>query len=138
MIFYADLMKISEEETLLLTGESDYQKAAEILIQRGVKIVVVTLGKLGAYVQTRQGGQLVKGFRNKAVDATGTGDAFWGGFLFQFSRCKKTPETITTEEAAGFADFGNAVASVCVQKHSAIPAMPDMAQVLEQLKEERL
>ncbi len=50
MISYADLMKISEEETLLLTGESDYQKAAEVLIQSGVKIVVVTLGKLGAYV----------------------------------------------------------------------------------------
>ena len=131
-------MKISEEETMLLTGESDYQKAAELLMQSGVKIVVVTLGKTGAYVQTRQGGQLVKGFQNKAVDATGAGDAFWGGFLFQFSRCEKAPETITTEEAAKFADFGNAVASVCVQKHGAIPAMPDMAQTLEQLKEERL
>lgn len=60
MIPYADLMKISEEETFLLTGESDYQNAAKVLIQGGVKIVVVTLGKLGAYVQTKQGGQLVK------------------------------------------------------------------------------
>ena len=45
MVQYADLMKISEEETMLLTGESDYQKAAELLMQSGVKIVVVTLGK---------------------------------------------------------------------------------------------
>ena len=138
MIPYADLMKISEEETFLLTGESDYQNAAKVLIQGGVKIVVVTLGKLGAYVQTKQGGQLVKGFRNKAIDATGAGDAFWGGFLFQFSRCGKNPESIAVEEAAEFADFGNAVASVCVQKHGAIPAMPNMTQVMEQLKEERL
>ena len=138
MIPHTDLMKISEEETLLLTDENDYQKAANVLMQRGVKIVVVTLGKLGAYVQTKQGGTLVKGFRNKAVDATGAGDAFWGGFLFQFSRCGKAPETVTTEEAAEFADFGNAVASVCVQKHGAIPAMPDMTQVMEQLKKERL
>ena len=84
---------------MLLTGESNYQKAAEVLMQGGVKIVVVTLGKTGAYVQTRQGGQLVKGFRNKAADATGAGDAFWGGFLFQFSRCGKAPEAVTTEEA---------------------------------------
>ena len=138
MVPHADLMKISEEETMLLTGESNYQKAAEVLMQGGVKIVVVTLGKLGVYVQTRQGGQLVKGFRNKAVDATGAGDAFWGGFLFQFSRCGKAPEAVTAGEAAEFADFGNAVASVCVRKHGAIPAMPDMAQVMEQLKEERL
>lgn len=45
---------------MLLTGESDYQKAAELLMQSGVKIVVVTLGKTSAYVQTRQGGQLPK------------------------------------------------------------------------------
>lgn len=138
MIPYADLMKISEEETQLLTGENDYQKAAEALMHGGVKIVIVTLGKIGAYVHTKQGGALVKGFRNKAVDATGAGDAFWGGFLFQFSRCGKSPEAVTTEEAAELADFGNAVASVCVQKHGAIPAMPDMAWVMEQLKEERL
>ena len=138
MIPYADLMKISEEEMQLLTGENDYQRAAEALMQGGVKIVVVTLGKLGAYVQTKQGGTLVKGFQNKAVDATGAGDAFWGGFLFQFSRCGKSPEAVTTKEAAEFTDFGNAVASVCVQKHGAIPAMPDMTQVMEQLKEERL
>lgn len=138
MIPHADLMKISEEETLLLTDESDYQKAAEVLIQNGVKIVVVTLGKLGAYVHTKQGGRLVKGFRNKAVDATGAGDAFWGGFLFQFSRCGKAPENITADEAAEFADFGNAVASVCVQKYGAIPAMSNMTQVMEQLQQERI
>ena len=93
----------------------------------------VTLGKTGAYVQTRQGGQLVKGFQNKAVDATGAGDAFWGGFLFQFSRCEKASETITTEEAAKFADFGNAVASLCVENKGAIPAMPTMEQVEKRL-----
>lgn len=138
MIPYVDLMKISEEETMLLTGESDYKKAAEILVQSGVKIVAVTLGKQGAFVQTEHGGQLVKGFRNKAIDATGAGDAFWGGFLFQFSRCEKAPENITAKEAAEFADFGNAVASVCVQKHGAIPAMPNMTQVIEQLQQERI
>ena len=53
-------------------------------------------------------------------------------------RCGKAPEAVTAGEAAEFADFGNAVASVCVRKHGAIPAMPDMAQVMEQLKEERL
>ncbi len=59
-------------------------------------------------------------------------------FCFSSAAAGKTPEDITTEEAAEFADFGNAVASVCVQKHGAIPAMPNMAQVMEQLKEERL
>lgn len=137
MLKYADLVKISEEETELMTDESDYEKAAEALLCQGVKVAVITLGKLGAYVRTSDGGQIVKGFRNKALDATGAGDAFWGGFLYQFCRCGKLPEEVSVSETASFADFGNAVASVCVESYGAIPAMPTMEQVIEKMQEER-
>ncbi len=137
MLKYADLVKISEEETELMTDESDYEKAAEALLRQGVKVAVITLGKLGAYVRTSDGGQIVKGFRNKALDATGAGDAFWGGFLYQFCRCGRLPEEVSVSETASFADFGNAVASVCVEKYGAIPAMPTMEQVIEKMQEER-
>lgn len=137
MLKYSDLVKMSEEETELMTDESDYEKAAEALLRQGVKIAVITLGKLGAYVRTSDGAQIVKGFRNKALDATGAGDAFWGGFLYQFCRCGKLPEEVSVSEAASFADFGNAVASVCVEKYGAIPAMPTMEQVIEKMQEER-
>lgn len=137
MLKYADLVKISEEETELMTDESDYEKATESMLRQGVKIAVITLGKLGAYVRTSDGGQIVKGFRNKALDATGAGDAFWGGFLYQFCRCGKLPDEVSVSEAASFADFGNAVASVCVESYGAIPAMPTMEQVAEKMQEER-
>ena len=137
MLKYADLVKISEEETELMTDESDYEKAAEALLRQGVKVAVITLGKLGAYVRTSDGGQIVKGFRNKALDATGAGDAFWGGFLYQFCRCGKLPEEVSVSETASFADFGNAVASVCVESYGAFPAMPTMEQVIEKMQEER-
>lgn len=137
MAAYADVIKVSEEETALLTGEGDYKKAADILFAQGSRIVVVTLGKLGAYVRTSDGARLVKGFRNKAVDATGAGDSFLGGFLYQFLKSGKAPGEITIEEAAEFADFGNAVASLCVEKYGAIPAMPDPDMVLAKLQEER-
>lgn len=67
-----------------------------------MKIDVITLGKLGAYVRTYDGGQIVKGFRNKALYATGAGDAFWGGFLYQFCHCGKLPEEVSVSEAASF------------------------------------
>ncbi len=137
MIKYTDIMKISDEETALLTDEANYEKAAEKLIAQGVKIVAVTLGKYGAYVRTAEGGRLVKGFKNKAIDATGAGDAFWGGFLYSLAQNKKLPEKITLNEVSEFADFGNAAASVCVENYGAIPALPDMAAVTEKLKEER-
>ncbi|WP_443710895.1 carbohydrate kinase family protein [Ruminococcus bicirculans (ex Wegman et al. 2014)] len=71
-------------------------------MRKEVKIAVITLGKLGAYVRTYDGGQIVKAFRNKALDATGAGDAFWGGFLYQFCRCGKLPEEVSVSEAASF------------------------------------
>lgn len=132
-----DVMKISDEETALLTDNEDYEKAAETLISQGVKIAVVTLGKTGAYVKTQNGGEVVKGFKNKALDATGAGDAFWGGFLYSLARSGKSPAEVSLSEAVRFTDFGNAVASVCVENYGAIPAMPSIGQVQDKLKEER-
>lgn len=134
---YADVMKISEEETILLTGEKQYETAADVLLAQGVKLVAITLGKTGAYVKNKNGGKTVKGFQNKAIDATGAGDAFWGGFLYSLVKSGKMPEAVSLDEAAHFADFGNAVASVCVENYGAIPAMPTMEQVTEKMKEER-
>ena len=133
IIKYADIMKISDEETELLTGEADYERAAEKLISQGVKIAAVTLGKNGAYVRTAEGGTLVSGFKNKAIDATGAGDAFWGGFLYCISKAGKRPEAFTMDELKEYVRFGNAVASLCVERKGAIPAMPELAQVEERM-----
>ncbi len=130
----ADLIKISDEETALLTGENDCEKAADTLIKNGATVAVVTLGKDGAYVKTKEGGKHIAGFRANAVDATGAGDAFWGGFLYELSKSDKKPNELTLDEAADFARFANAVASLCVEKHGAIPAMPSLDEVEKRIK----
>ena len=38
-------------------------------------------------------------------------------------------DELTQEDLKEFARFGNAVASLCVEKKGAIPAMPELAQV---------
>ncbi len=131
---FADLIKISDEETKLLTGESDCEKAAKKLIENGAVIVAVTLGKDGAYIQTKYGGKYISGFAANAVDATGAGDAFWGGFLLKVCESGKNPNEITLDEASAFAVFANAAASLCVEKSGAIPALPDINEVLKRLK----
>ncbi|WP_273447161.1 carbohydrate kinase family protein, partial [Thermophilibacter provencensis] len=124
-----DLMKLSDEECELLTGEKDPEAAAASLLERGPKVVAVTLGAGGAYVRTADGGAEVAGFPADAVDATGAGDSFWGGFLAGFCESGKAAGDVTCEDAAGFARLGNAVASLCVRKRGAIPAMPERADV---------
>ncbi len=65
-----------------LTAEPDYRKGAEVILEMGVKIVVVKLGAKGCYVTDGQEQFLVDGFPVKVVDTTGAGDAFNAGFLY--------------------------------------------------------
>ena len=86
MIPYTDIMKISEVEMELLTDQSTPEAAATCLINQGVQIVLITLGKDGAYLYTEEGGQLIPGYLSHVIDTTGAGDAFLGGFLHSLSQ----------------------------------------------------
>jgi fructokinase len=129
----ADLVKISDEETFLLTGESDYIKAADKLVADGVKLAVVTLGKDGAYLRTKDFGMNVDGFKVNAVDCTGAGDAFWGGFLMKLCESGKDVDKLTYDELYSFVRYANAVAGICVEHSGAIPSLPDKSEVEERL-----
>ena len=134
LIPYADIMNIADEETELVTGEVNTEEAAAILFQKGIKIAVVTLGSKGAYLYCKEGGVHIPGFVSEAVDTNGAGDSFWGGFLYCISKAGKQPEQFTMEELKDYVGFGNAVASLCVEKKGAIPAMPELAQVKERME----
>lgn len=134
MIPYVDIMKISDEETALLTDFEDPAEAAQALCSQGIKIVVVTLGREGAYVATLDGGIKVDAFTNDAVDTNGAGDSFWGGFLYKISKSGREIGELSIDDLKEYAQFGNAVASLCIEKKGAIPAMPSMEQVEERLR----
>ena len=130
LIATADIIKVSDEELPLLTGETDPEKAADELLDQGVKLVAITLGSKGAFVRVGGESRLVPGFRSNAVDTTGAGDAFFGGFLYRYLTSEKTLKEVTLEDASNYARFGNAAASLCVERRGGIPAMPKLADVL--------
>ena len=134
VVSYVDVMKISDEETALLTGIVEPEGAAKKLVDRGASVVAVTLGVDGALVGTKEGSMIVPGFKADMVDTTGAGDSFWGGFLKCLLDSGKRPGEVSLEEAAEFAKYGNAVASLCVGKRGAIPAMPTVEEIEERLK----
>ena len=133
LISTADIMKVSDEELPLLTGETDPEQAADVLIDQGVKLVAITLGAKGAFVRVRGESRLVPGFRSNAIDTTGAGDAFFGGFLYRFLSSSKALKDVTLEDAADYARFGNATASLCVEQRGGIPAMPTLKDILKRL-----
>ena len=91
----------------------------------GITVVIETLGAKGAkyFFDGKEG--TVSGHKVKAVDATGAGDAFWGGFLSKLlmSGVEKK-EDLTEEIIRGALEYGNASGGICVQKMGGIPALP--------------
>ena len=135
VVSFVDVMKISDEETALLTNIIEPEGAAKKLVDMGVSVVAVTLGADGALVCTKEGSLVVPGFKADMVDTTGAGDSFWGGFLKCLLESGKRPEDVTLQEAAEFANYGNAVASLCVEKRGAIPAMPTIEEIQGRMKQ---
>lgn len=120
----ADVIKLSDQETALLTGEQDPRQAALALRRQGAACVAVTLGPDGALVAAGDGVRRIAAFPAEAVDTTGAGDAFWGGFLHRLLTLDVTPAALTLDQAADCARWGCAVAACCIRRRGAIPAMP--------------
>lgn len=131
MIPFADVLKVSDEESLLLTGEMDYEKAAKALQSMGPKLVAVTLGKDGVLLARAGQTELVPAFTVESIDTTGAGDSFWGGFLSQYLSFDQPIEQMDWNDVKRCAVFGNAVAGLCVQRRGGIPAIPEKAEVVE-------
>jgi ribokinase len=71
----------NEGELRLLTGENA-EEGAKVLLDEGVKVVAVKLGKRGCYVTDGKEKHLIPAYEVKVVDSTGAGDAFCAGFIY--------------------------------------------------------
>ena len=58
----------------------------------GRALVAVTLGRDGALIGNENGIVKAEGFSSHAVDTTGAGDSFWGGFLASYLQEETSPE----------------------------------------------
>ncbi|MDB5083817.1 MAG: carbohydrate kinase, partial [Bacilli bacterium] len=82
---YCDILKVSEEEVELLTGQTDIEAGSLQLLHQGPQLVLVTLGERGTYYRTPELSGYVKPYQVRVVDTTGAGDAFMAGFLRQLA-----------------------------------------------------
>ena len=79
----SDIVKLSDEETMLISGMENIEEAAKSIVELGCKNLIVTLGKRGALVTTNESQVLVPTKEIEMKDATGAGDAFIGSVLAQ-------------------------------------------------------
>lgn len=128
---YVDILKISEEEVDMLGGEA----ALPALMERcGLTLIVETLGSAGA--KCYFGGQVlsVEGRKAKAVDATGAGDAFWGGFLSSLRiQGVERAQDLSEEKVRTALRYGNTAGWICVQHMGAIASLPTREEIEKNL-----
>ena len=136
VIPYVDLMKISDEETDLLTPYQNPEEALNYLLRKGVRLAAITLGRAGALIGNKNGIIKADGFASDATDTTGAGDSFWGGFLAAYLQAETEPEHLTRAQMMDFGRVGNAVASLCVERRGGISAIPELEEIKERLKAE--
>jgi|CZKI01.1.fsa_nt_gi ribokinase len=87
----------------------------------GVPTIIVTMGRGGCLVSTEAGWTAITGHRVRAVDTTGAGDAFVGGFAAGLVRFDG--------DLLKAARFGNAAAALSVTRPGTAPSMPQRREI---------
>jgi ribokinase len=120
-----EVLKPNETEAQILTGvevtdKDSARKAAERLLECGVKTVILTMGAKGFLMASGKVMEFVPGIKVNAVDATAAGDAFTGSLAVKMAEGK------TLREAALFANYA---AALSVTKMGAQTSMPTLQEV---------
>ena len=124
---YVDLLKVADDEVFVLGGE----EALPGLMERcGLTLVVETLGDQGAVGFFRGERIPVSGRSARCLDATGAGDAFWGGLLSMLRfRGVTAAKELTVPLVREAMAYGNVGGWLCIQGMGAIPSLPTRREI---------
>ena len=128
----ADIVKISDEELVLITGSENWKSGAEELLDVGAKLVLVSMGGGGAGFMTRGAHGVVPAFNVQAVDTTGAGDSFMGTMLYQLKDYSLDEiSQLRYETLYGMVRAANAAGALTVTGKGAIASMKSWKEILE-------
>ena len=117
---YVDYLVPNEHELEQLSGTNDVIKGCNILLEKGVKNVIATLGEKGSILVNKDGYHKVEPHKVEAVDTTAAGDSYLGALVTKLSQ---GDEIITAME------FATIASSYTVTKKGAIIALPHLTDL---------
>lgn len=124
---YSDLdyLIVNQSECQILTGIYPDGRAAcdeplQILKNRGVGTVIITLGKAGSVCLQEGHISYVPSYRVQNVDTTAAGDTYIGAFASALSRDEKIDEAL---------EFATRAAALAITRAGAQPSIPTMAEL---------
>ncbi|MEB8020501.1 ribokinase [Raoultella ornithinolytica] len=127
-----DIITPNETEAEKLTGirvenDDDAAKAARVLHEKGIGIVMITLGSRGVWVSHDGQGRRVPGFKVQAVDTIAAGDTFNGAFVTALLEGTALDDAIR---------FAHAAAAIAVTRKGAQPSVPWREEIDEFLRQQ--
>lgn len=101
-------------------SREDVKRASKILLEKGAKNIVVTLGEHGCFFKNSNEELFVESFDVKAVDTTAAGDAFNGALAVALGEGKTIKDALR---------FSNAVGALTTTKLGAQKSLPTREDV---------
>lgn len=124
-----DVLKVSDEELMMLTGTDNLEQGSKLLADHGITLVIVTLGSDGVYYRYGEQCGSLPGIPVTVADTNGAGDTFLGAVLAQIAHI--TDETIASQ-LEKILTFANRAAAKTCSRPGAIPAMPTLEEMQEE------
>lgn len=129
LIENTDIIIPNETEAYSITGIEvkdieSAKRASRFFFDKGIKVVIITLGENGAAIVTKNNAELIPAYKVKAIDTTAAGDGFLGALV-----CKINIKDISFESLKKAVEFGNKVSSIVVQRKGAQPSIPYFGEV---------
>jgi len=128
------ILKMSLEEALFLSGENSLSKAVPKLFFDKTKILAITRGKNGCFLKNQHTAVEVPAYKVEVKDSTGCGDAFLAGLLTGIIQSDKIPGDLNKEEMYVIGRFANGAGAITVTRYGATDAFPTKSELVEFVK----
>ena len=120
-----DILTPNETETEILTdmpvrNRKEAISAGKKLLEKGVKQVIITCGKDGALLISKESIKHFHGYKVNVVDTTGAGDAFNAGLVYVLSQGHEISQAI---------DFANKAGALETTKLGVVPGLPTLEEI---------
>lgn len=130
---YANVVKLSEEELLFLTGTGDLETGTKQLAEQfpSLFMLLVTLGADGSYCRAGEATASHAGYKVDVMDTTGAGDAFFAGILYSLlTELEAAAQNGWTQpQLESMLAFANAMGALAATGKGAIPSMPTLGAI---------
>ena len=114
----------NREECAVATGESDPERAADVLLGLGPQLVIVKAGPDGVMARTADRRVVVPPVSVEVVNGLGAGDAFGGAF------CHGLLAGWELERVLAFANAAGAIVASRLECSTAMPSVDEVEQLL--------